>query len=104
MLSKSYRLKKKEVEKVFKKGKVLSQTLVLLRFLPNRANHPRYSVVISKKVLAHAVDRNRLKRLIYEWLGQKNFSFSYDLAINIKAKIEENKLAETLSPIFERLQ
>jgi len=69
MLARKFRLQKKEVERVYKKGRVLRFDNFLIRILDNRTTHARFAVIIPKKTLAKAVDRNRARREIYDILA-----------------------------------
>jgi len=105
MLKKSYRLRKQDVERVYKKGKSLNQDFVLMRFLPNRAAHARFAVIIPKKVLAHATDRNRARRLIFNFLEANapvlNKGFDITLSFR-KAPGADTNLA--LTQLLEKIQ
>lgn len=54
---------------VYKNGQVVRTRLATLKSTsnPNR-NKPRFSVVVSKKVMKSAVRRNKIRRRIYEYL------------------------------------
>jgi len=105
MLKKSHRLHKSEVERLYKKGKVTPQDFILARTLTNRAGHARFAVVVPKKVLPKATDRNRLKRLIYTWLAQQTAlqGRNCDYALTIKQAVDEEPTKKTLEKLFERL-
>ena len=106
MLARSFRLQKKDIDRIYKKGKVLRQDSFLVRILLNPTGHCRFSVVISKKVLPKAHDRNRAKRLVYEFL-QKNQNLYQNLHLDIalfpKNFHEENTLL-TLNKILSELK
>lgn len=52
---------------VYKNGKTLRSRLLTVKYTTNpRRRRPRFSVVVSKKVLKSAVGRNRIRRRIYE--------------------------------------
>lgn len=54
---------------VYSKGKAVRSQLFTIKYVPNeRRKHPRFSVVISKKVIKSAVGRNRVRRRLYEYL------------------------------------
>ncbi|MDD5606647.1 MAG: ribonuclease P protein component [Candidatus Pacebacteria bacterium] len=55
-------LKKKDFEKVFKKGKKIQQDSFCLRTIDNDLDYTRFGLIISKKVCPKAVNRNRIKR------------------------------------------
>jgi ribonuclease P protein component len=51
---------------VFADAKAVSDDSFTILCRPNQLGHPRLGLAISKKMLARAVDRNRVKRLIRE--------------------------------------
>lgn len=65
MFARPWRLtRQKDVQRVYRLGKSGATGFLLIRALPNRLDHPRLTVVISKKIAKKAVVRNRLKRLV----------------------------------------
>ena len=70
-----------------KRGKVFS-----IKFIKNpRRKTSRISVIISKKVFKHAVDRNRARRRVYEIVRRSLKTFpqnneSFDIAIMIYSR------------------
>ena len=63
------------------RGKVLS-----IKFVDNaRRHYSRVAIIISKKVLKHAVDRNRARRRLYEIMRQRLSQFKrvVDVAVMI---------------------
>jgi ribonuclease P protein component len=106
MLARPFRLQKKDIDRLYKKGKVSRQDSFLVRFMPNRTGHNRFSVVISKKVLAKATQRNRAKRLMYEFLQNskelwqtKNFDF-----VIFPRNYKEEKALEALNKVLSELR
>lgn len=72
MLTKPHRLtKKKEFERVFKKGKGFKEDFLFLRFVQNNAKKSRFAIVVSRKVSKNASTRNKIKRRIRAIIGQK---------------------------------
>lgn len=54
---------------VYSKGKAVRSQQFTIKYVPNtHRTHPRFSVVVSKKVIKSAVGRNRIRRRIYEYL------------------------------------
>lgn len=100
MLAKRFRLRKKEMDRLYKKGSVLQEGFVLARFLTNRANHNRFAVVVPKAVIAKAIGRNRLRRKIYEILADFKDNSAYDIGIFIKSPDE----AKIKPPILNLLK
>lgn len=54
---------------VYSKGKAVRSQLFTIKYVPNtHRKHPRFSVVVSKKVIKSAVGRNRIRRRLYEYI------------------------------------
>lgn len=67
MLSRKYRFHSRGgVNYVYRHGETIHNTNLGLVFMPNQRRMRRFAVVISKKILKSAVDRNRVRRRIYE--------------------------------------
>lgn len=77
------------MDRLYKKGSVRREGFVLARFLPNRAQHNRFAVVVPKAVMAKAVGRNHLRRKIYDFLADYKTISNYDIGIFIKSPDEE---------------
>lgn len=82
MLPKKYRLKKeKDFENVFKKGRLLQNKFLVVRFLKTKSNFNRFGIVVSSKVSKKATERNKIKRRVWflikreEILLKKGFDF-----------------------------
>ncbi|MFC1653692.1 ribonuclease P protein component [Patescibacteria group bacterium] len=83
MISKAYRLNRSDVEIVKTSSKKERSPLFTLLYSPNKKNHCRFSVIVSKKIAKNATDRNRLKRKIYSILksDQKQNQEHFDVLI-----------------------
>ena len=80
MLPKTQRLASNRIEHILKKGKTTAQhrqaggsgkngkSCFIIKYLPNRQTKSRFCVIVSIKVLPKAVERNRLRRQIFEIL------------------------------------
>jgi len=54
---------------LYSNGKAVRSQLFTIKYVPNtHRSHPRFSVVVSKKVIKSAVGRNRIRRRLYEYL------------------------------------
>jgi ribonuclease P protein component len=62
MFKKTYRLNTSEFKEVFTLGKSIHTPLFLVKTKENQLKHPRFAVVVSKKISKRAVERNYLKR------------------------------------------
>lgn len=68
MLKKEFRgLKRSEVLSFKKEGRMYKTPLFGLVVL--KSEKPKVGIIISKKISKKAVDRNRIKRLVYEAVG-----------------------------------
>ncbi len=104
MLKKSYRLTKQEIERLYKKGRAFPQDFVLVRFAANRANHCRFAVVIPKKVMAKATDRNRARREVYDFLAKQAALWqNKNLDISFSFRQFNDKMPEVLTAVFGKL-
>ncbi|MDP3981973.1 MAG: ribonuclease P protein component [bacterium] len=69
MLNKQHRLRKeKDIQAVFSKGRGVRRGAVLIKFLQKGKGELRTGIVVSKKVFKSAVSRNRIRRVISEFL------------------------------------
>jgi len=59
-------LQKVDYDHVFEKAKKLTVSGVILLYRDNSLDHARLGLALSKKMVAKAHDRNRLKRLLRE--------------------------------------
>ena len=82
MLPRENRLKKKkDFEKVFKKGKAKKGKFFLIKFIKNELKTIRIGFVVSKKISNKATKRNKLKRRMRE--ATKMFLPSLPLGMDI---------------------
>lgn len=65
MLPKKRRLTKNRVDMIFKDGKTVHGHLLYLKYQTGGTPPSRVSVVVPKKNIKAAVDRNRMRRRIY---------------------------------------
>jgi len=69
---------------VYSNGKAVRSPLFTVKYVTNsRRKYPRFSVVVSKKVIKSAVGRNRIRRRMYEYLRLNipNLNDTYDIVI-----------------------
>lgn len=66
MLEKKYRIERNQTQYILKKGKDSVSKLFIIRYIKNNKEFNRYCSVVSKKIYTKAVDRNKLRRQIYE--------------------------------------
>lgn len=97
MLPKEHRLKrKKDFERVLKKGKLLVKDFLILKTVKNNLKTTRVGLVVSQKVSKKAVLRNKVKRKIREAVRDnlKKIKLGYDLIFFAKKAIERKSLSE----------
>ncbi len=75
--------KKKEFNQVFTQGKILTNSLIIIRLLPNKLKYVRLGVIVSKKRVRQASQRNRIKRLIREAFRQNKHALPQGIDIII---------------------
>ena len=69
---------------VYSNGKAVRTQLFTVKYVVNtHRKHPRFSVVVSKKVIKSAVGRNRIRRRLYEYLRlhTSELNNTYDIVI-----------------------
>jgi ribonuclease P protein component len=72
MLAKINRLtKKKDIERVFKKGKGFKEDFLILKTLNNNLNESRFGFIVSQKISKKANLRNKLRRRLRELVRTK---------------------------------
>ena len=69
---------------VYTNGKAVRSQQMTIKWVQNtHRSKPRFSVVVSKKVLKSAIGRNRIRRRIYEYLRTHiaQFNDTYDIVV-----------------------
>jgi len=69
---------------VYTNGKAVRSPLFTVKYTPNsHRTNPRFSIVVSKKVIKSAVGRNRIRRRLYEYVRTniENLNGVYDIVI-----------------------
>jgi len=107
MLASTFRLRKQDVERVYKKGRSFREDFLVARFLGNNLEHCRFAVVIPKKAAPKATQRTRLKRKTFTLLGeimkvQKIGNF--DIILSYKQLPKENDINPLLVRILVRVK
>jgi ribonuclease P protein component len=96
MLKRANRLaKRKDIQTAFARGRTFFNPFFSIRFL-SKPGEKRFTVVVSTKIYKRAVARNRLKRLVREYLRKNLVSFrsgSYVIAAKPKiSSLPENEV------------
>jgi len=104
MIRSSYRLKKTECERVYKKGRSIRQGNLLVRILKNNLQYSRFAIVISKAISPKATQRNRLRRKTFDIIKKLNLnkilSGGSDIIISFKGQVQEEELEPLIKIIF----
>ena len=108
MLPKTNRLqKKKDIEKVFKKGKGLKENFLILKTLKNDSNKIRFGFVVSQKISKKANVRNKIKRRLRELvkIKLKTIKRGTDNLVITVPGIERKdfwEMEETINKLFKK--
>lgn len=102
MLSKKYRLNRRQVQQVLKKGRGQNFGGIGVKSLPNNLSYSRYAVVVPKVVSKKATERNRLRRIVYEDIYSKK-NAGCDFIIRIyKMPSKENAMLTEIKTILDQ--
>ena len=107
VLSKKNKLKKKDLNKILRKGKRFNGEILLLIIFKNDLKNTRVGLIISKKVSKKAVVRNKIKRRIYSLIRNKlsKIKTGFDVLIITRPEIKEKNFFEInkiLSKVLKR--
>ena len=106
-----YRLTKTdEFSSVFGFRRAFRGKLLMLHYQPRPEGmtEPRLGLVVGKKLLKHAVDRNRLKRIVREQFRLRRASLpGVDLVVRLAVKpkpLDGKQIADDIVALFDKLQ
>jgi ribonuclease P protein component len=108
MLIKRNRLcKKKDFERVLKKGKGLKEDFLILKMAKNNLSQSRFGFIVGTKISKKAVLRNKLKRRLRELVRGKieKIKKGFDIIFITQPGLENRdfwELEEILNKIFSR--
>lgn len=91
--------KNEDFSKIFSKGKTISNSVVLLKFLPSKSF--KLGISVSKKISKLAVYRNKVKRQIRNIFYSLDDFQPIDLFVIVKPKYDPNKYNEMKLSIIE---
>ena len=106
-----YRLTKTdEFSSVFGFRRAIRGKLLMLHYQPRPEGmtEPRLGLVVGKKLLKHAVDRNRLKRIVREQFRLRRANLpGVDLVARLAVKpkpLDGKQIADDIVALFDKLQ
>ena len=94
---------------VYKNGVAIRSHIATVKYSPNsRRKHPRFAVVVSKKVHKGAVGRNQIRRRVYEIIRQRiDEAKNYDVVIIISSgealQMEYADLQESIQSLLDNI-
>ncbi|MDP3971051.1 MAG: ribonuclease P protein component [bacterium] len=97
MLPSQQRLRRRsDIERLFKEGTKVHNPLIRMIYQQNQGSESRVAVVVSKRVSAHAVDRNSVKRRIRSAISQKieDINIPHDILLIAQAQSKSATYAE----------
>jgi ribonuclease P protein component len=105
-LNKKNRLKKKrDFEDVFKKGKAVKGSFLLIKYKKNESGASKFGFVISAKVAKKAVERNKIRRILSETVRSKISGFDgYDIIVFATGKIISARKEDVVKDFVEVLK
>jgi ribonuclease P protein component len=99
---------KADFQAVFDDAKKVNQKYLLALFKKNTKTHPRVGIMISKKNVHDASDRNRIRRIIREsFRHQQEKLKGFDIIVMGRSQcgtIENPKLKEMIQLIWEKIR
>ena len=99
-------LTKNDYARVFKRATKLITPYFIILYRENNLNKARLGLVLSKKFIRKAHDRNRIKRVVREIFRVKNVLPAVDLIILAKPgfdQIENNVITDLFNQICAKL-
>ena len=66
MIAKKHRINREFIPYILRKGKSLKSKLFIIRYCQNKEEFSRFRTIVSTKIDKKAVERNKLRRQIYE--------------------------------------
>jgi len=108
MLPKLNRLKRKrDFERVFKKGKGFKEDFLVLKFVSNNLKKNRFGIIVSQKISKKATLRNKIKRRLRTLLKTilPKIKKGIDVVLVALPGLEKKdflELKETLNKLFKK--
>ena len=103
MIAKQFRVPRERINYILRKGQQHFSKLFIIRCAPNQAGFSRFRTIVSTKVHKSAVDRNKLRRQIYESLRleitKKHSSAPLDTILIPKKAIKSATFEQIISDL-----
>ena len=108
MIPKQNRITGQGAKYILKKGKKLNNTYFNIKFIRGSANENRFAVMVSLKVSPKAIERNKIRRQIYEIVRLSHLKSTnpQDIVIITKPNIKEldfQTLETSLSKALQKI-
>lgn len=94
---------------LYSNGKAVRSPLFTVKYVLNTHRaYPRFSVVVSKKVIKSAVGRNRIRRRLYEYLREniKTIEENYDIVVICTSSelrtLPYSEISDQLTQLFKK--
>ena len=97
--------KRKDIERVFEKGKRFKEDFLILKITKNALSQTRFGFIVSKKVSKKATLRNKIKRKLREIVSKKGFKKGIDILLITLPGLETKdfwEIDETLNKLFKK--
>jgi len=108
MLPKINRLKKKkDIERVFKRGKGFKEDFLILKIFRGDIKNPRFAFIVSSKVSKKATLRNKIRRRLSKLVGLRmgRIKENTDFILTAVPGLEEKdfwETDETINNLFQK--
>jgi len=90
MLKKSLKLNTSEFKEVFNFGSIAKSPCFIVKTKENTLTHPRFAVVVSKKISKKAVERNYIRRRFFHAIEDNIVTFdSKDYIFILNSSVKE---------------
>ena len=99
-------IKKSDFDHVFIKAKKLAIGGMLLLYKPNSLPHARLGFAISKRFVAKAVHRNKIRRILKESFRTQTNIPAYDIVVLMRQSCDKQKIAliqENIEQLWQKL-
>jgi len=87
--------KKKDIEKIFKKGRTFKESSLILKTIKNDLGFSRFGFIVSQKVSKKANVRNKIKRRLREIIRAHSLQKETDNLLITLPGMEKNDFQET---------